>query len=155
MQIKDGLPAFCDDEAMYSEGGRFMSARWILIVGGVLALAGCVSDEVTTPQMAFMDNCAACHGPDARGGGPAAAGLDPAPPDLTQLSARNGGVFPRDYVMSTIDGYSRGTHSRSAMPVFGDGDLGETVIVENADGTGTPIPSRLLALAEYLEDIQQ
>ena len=84
-----------------------------------------------------------------------AASLDPAPPNLTQLSMRNDGVFPRNYVMSTIDGFARGAHFSDAMPVFGDGDMGDTVIVENVDGTGTPIPSRLLALADYLESIQE
>ena len=121
---------------------------------GCMVLSGCVEQAEISPQQSFMDNCASCHGADGKGGGPAAAGLDPAPPDLTGLSDRNGGVFPRDYVMSTIDGYSRGIHFSNAMPVFGDGDMGETVIVENADGTGTPIPSRLLALADYLESIQ-
>lgn len=126
-----------------------------LIGAACLALSACVQETEVSPQQSFMENCAACHGADGKGGGPAAAGLNPAPPDLTGLSDRNGGVFPRDYVMSTIDGYSRGVHFSAAMPVFGDGDMGDTVIVENPDGTGTPIPTRLLALADYLESIQQ
>jgi len=28
-------------------------------------------------------------------------------------------------------------------------------VVENADGTGTPVPARLLALADYLETLQR
>ncbi len=132
-----------------------MMHRGFLAVLGLVALAACVEEPEITPEVAFMENCAACHGAGGTGDGPAAEGLDPKPADLTTLSARNGGVFPRNYVMSTIDGYVRGVHFSDAMPVFGDGDMGPTVIVENPDGTGTPVPARLLALADYLESIQQ
>jgi mono/diheme cytochrome c family protein len=120
-----------------------------------LALAACVQEPEVSGAMFFQDNCAACHGSDGRGGGAAAAGLDPAPPDLTRISARNGGTFPRDRVMSVIDGYTRGAHFNPAMPEFGATDLGETVIVEETPGIGTPIPVRLLALADYLQSIQR
>ena len=90
----------------------------------------------------------------ATGDGPAARGLTVAPPDLTTIAARNGGVFPVDQVMSTIDGLDRGQHFSAAMPEFGAGDLGETVIVEE-QGLGTPVPMKLLVLTEYLESIQQ
>jgi hypothetical protein len=70
------------------------------------------------------------------------------------IAARNDGVFPRDQVMSTIDGLDRGAHFSAAMPEFGAGDLGDTVIVES-DGLGTPVPEGLLALTDYLESIQR
>lgn len=119
----------------------------------VLALSACVDEPQISGKQAFMENCASCHGVDAKGGGEMGRNLGKMPPDLTQLSARNGGVFPSDYVMSTIDGLDRGTHFSGAMPEFGAGDLGETVIVEK-DGLGTPVPAKLLALAEYLEGVQ-
>lgn len=129
--------------------------RITILAAGALMLGACVDEPEVSGQMSFMDQCAACHGADARGSLALGLALQPPAPDLTGLTARNGGTFPRDYVMSTIDGYSRGQHSSSAMPEFGAGDLGDTVIVENDDGTGTPVPSVLLALAEYLERIQQ
>ena len=121
-----------------------------------LALAACLPAEAppVSGRAAFLDNCASCHGADATGGGPAAQGLSPPPADLTRIARRNGGAFPRDRVMSVIDGYRRGSHVSAAMPVFGDGDLGPTVIVENPDGTATPVPETLLALTDYLESIQ-
>lgn len=126
-----------------------------LVISGLVFLAGCIAEpEVSGPQL-YADNCAACHGANGTGNGPASAGLPVAPPDLTGLTARNNGVFPRDYVMSTIDGYTRDSHFAVGMPTFGDGDLGEVVIVENQDGTGTPVPVDLLALADYLESIQR
>lgn len=124
-----------------------------LIILTALGLSACVEEPVDG-RTAYLDNCASCHGADAKGGGPAARDLAVVPPDLTTISARNGGVFPRDYVMSTIDGLDRGTHFDPAMPEFGAGDLGETVIVEN-DGLGTPVPMKLLILSDYLESLQQ
>ena len=124
-----------------------------LILLAALGLAACV-DEPQDGRSAFLENCAACHGSDARGNGPAAAGLEVPPPDLTMIAARNGGVFPRDRVMSTIDGLDRGAHFSTAMPEFGAGDLGDTVIVEDG-GLGTPVPMQLLALTDYLESLQQ
>jgi mono/diheme cytochrome c family protein len=122
----------------------------------VLPLAACVAEpEPPSGASLFAQSCAVCHGPDGRGTGRAAAGQDVAPPDLTTIAARNGGVFPRNQVMSIIDGYRRGQHFSPAMPEFGAGDLGRMIIVENPDGTGTPIPENLLALADYLESIQR
>lgn len=124
-----------------------------LIILTVLGLSACVEEPVDG-RTAYLDNCASCHGTDAKGGGSAARALAVVPPDLTTISKRNGGVFPRDYVMSAIDGLDRGTHFDSVMPEFGAGDLGKTIIVEN-DGLGTPVPAKLLILSDYLESLQQ
>ena len=119
-------------------------------------LAACVAEDPAPPSgaMMFAENCAACHGPG--GTGSLALGLDltPPAPDLTGLAARNGGTFPRDFVLSTIDGYAGGQHTGRIMPEFGATDMGNLIIVENPDGTGTPIPERLLALSDYLASIQ-
>lgn len=131
-----------------------IKVTWILPV----ALAACVELEpdasLEAGQRAFAENCAACHGDDGRGAGEFGRQLFNIPPDLTGLSARNGGVFPRDFVMSTIDGYGRGTHFSAAMPEFGALDLGPAISVEQ-DGIATPVPATLLALAAYLESIQE
>lgn len=123
-----------------------------------IALGGCVAPEPDTSSaagaLAFQQDCASCHGVDGRGAGDFGVQLFQVPPDLTTLAANNGGVFPRDYVMSVIDGYSRADHFSVAMPEFGALDLGPTVIVEE-DGVGTPVPARLLALANYLETLQE
>ncbi len=127
--------------------------RFHFVILAVLGLAACVEEPIDG-RTAYLENCASCHGLDAKGDGPMARGLTTAPPDLTMIASRNGGVFPTDQVMSTIDGLDRGEHFSAAMPEFGAGDMGATVIVEE-DGLGTPVPMQLLALAEYLESIQQ
>ncbi len=132
----------------------------LVIILAAAALAGCVAEpeddrtDVLQGQTLFMAQCAACHGDDGRGAGAASLGLGAPPPSLTTLSARNDGVFPRDYVMTMIDGLTRQGHPDIAMPEFGAQDMGPLVQVEE-DGISTPVPADLLALANYLEAIQE
>ena len=129
----------------------------LLILLAPLALMACVPDphREVSGQRFFLDNCATCHGVEGIGNGPAAAGLNPPPANLTTITPRNGGAFPRDRIMSVIDGYRRGSHFNPAMPQFGEQDLGDTVIVEEQPGVGTPVPETLLALADHLKSIQK
>lgn len=123
------------------------------ILLAAFSVTACVQEPIDG-RTAFQADCAGCHGAHGAGDGPIARTLDTQPPDLTQITARNGGTFPKTRVMSTIDGLDRGTHFSAAMPEFGAGDMGDTVVVEE-DGIGTPVPMRLLVLTEYLESIQK
>lgn len=68
----------------------------------------------------YAYNCAACHGPDAKGHGTAAALLVTPPPDLTTLSKRHSGKFPYDYVTNILEfGPGVTAHVSSAMPTWG------------------------------------
>jgi mono/diheme cytochrome c family protein len=105
-------------------------------------------DSFKGPEL-FKAYCATCHGKDAKGGGPMAASLRIAPPDLTGLSVRNGGTFPFLQVQKIISGEQQppATHGTREMPVWGpifsevtwDQDLGRM---------------RIYSLAMYLEAIQ-
>jgi mono/diheme cytochrome c family protein len=135
-------------------------ARLALALSLGLILTACGPQNDTTPRTdaargaeVYAVNCVACHGSDGRGDGPQAATLDPKPSNLTLIARRNGGTFPRDQVMSTIDGYTRNAKG-AAMPEFGANDLGPLVQWE-IDGISTPIPADLMALANYLETIQE
>ncbi len=44
----------------------------------------------------YHAHCAACHGSDGKGNGPAAAALKTKPADLTVLAKNNGGKFPTE-----------------------------------------------------------
>ena len=120
----------------------------------LLAVSACAPEPIIDGRQAFMTDCAACHGTDAMGAGSFGAQLLQPPPDLTTLTQRYGGVFPRDYVLSTIDGLQRAPHFSAAMPEFGAGDMGPIVMTEQ-DGNPVPVPARLLALADYLESVQR
>ena len=129
-------------------------------IGGALlalaGLAGCMPAPVVTGRADFQAFCAGCHGSDAQGGSAAAAGPGAGAPDLTRIAARNGGVFPRIAVMSTIDGYTRRDQHGSKMPEMGPlVEEGRLVLVPDGSGAMTPTPARLVALADYLETIQR
>ena len=125
----------------------------------LIALTACAPETMTTDAdvtrgaQLYANNCAACHGADARGAGEASLGLGAPPPGLRGLTLANDGVFPRDYVASTIDGLERSKHPTAAMPEFGAGNMGPLVALEEGDHT-TPIPANLLALTRYIESVQ-
>lgn len=102
----------------------------------------------------FTENCAACHGAEAHGDGPAASGLSTQPPDLTQIAARRDGVWPLFEVMSIVDGYTQGTTPREDMPILTALTEGPMVDLDIGNGLTTPVPANLLAVADYLESIQ-
>ena len=101
----------------------------------------------------FADNCAACHGEDATGWGEMADLLDPSPADLTTITLRNGGTFPRAEMISVIDGYHR-TGEDEVMPDYGSFLKGPTVPIDTGDGILTPTPGPLVALMLFLESVQ-
>lgn len=130
--------------------------KHLIAIVGFLPLAACVPaepEEVSGKEL-FGQYCATCHGDGGKGDGPVAGDLPKPPADLTTIAARNGGTFPMIAVMSKIDGYTKGADA--AMPELGvtlsDGPM---VLADLGDGTETPTPARLLALADYLKSIQE
>jgi mono/diheme cytochrome c family protein len=98
----------------------------------------------------FEAYCAACHGKDAKGTGPAATALKKTPADLTRLSARNGGTFPEVRVKRFIEGLDEvPAHGSRDMPMWGD--LFRSLDSANA-GTAQ---IRVQALNDYLKSLQQ
>jgi mono/diheme cytochrome c family protein len=125
----------------------------LAMAGLIAACAPQASDRVQA-RNDFQALCVDCHGADGRGGGPAAEGMVPHPVDLTQVAAKNGGVFPRLQVMGHIYGFTPG-RSESPMPQFGDLLDGPTIPYDAGDGNPTPTPVRLVALMEYVEAMQR
>lgn len=77
--------------------------------------------EQNSGKQYFMKYCASCHGMDGKGNGPVSRDLNTKPADLTLIKKKNGGVFPLDDVMATIDGrrFVR-AHGEREMPVWGE-----------------------------------
>ena len=70
----------------------------------------------------FRFYCGPCHGADGRGHGPVASSLRTAPSDLTALSRRHDGSFPRRDVERYLAGEESGpiaAHGSKDMPVWG------------------------------------
>jgi len=97
----------------------------------------------------FKSYCAACHGTDGKGDGPAAATLKQKPADLTTLAKRHDGKFPDDYVVSVLRfGVKSPAHGSSDMPIWGP----LLSAVSNQDKQQTEM--RINNLASYLRSIQ-
>lgn len=127
--------------------------RWMIISGlsgsALYLFVACAPlPEANRAGEDFASLCASCHGADGKGikGSKAA--------DLTALSAKNGGPFPRLQAMGKIYGYTMG-RSASNMPEFGQLLEGNSVPFDAGDGRITPTPKRLVDLALYLESLQQ
>ncbi len=124
-------------------------------LAALVAAAACLPQRVPSGGEDYATFCAACHGPAGRGDGPAAAGLPARPADLTGLSRRNGGDFPRLRVMGKIWGYTGGRDGAAVMPHFGPLLDSPLVPHDAGDGIASPTPVRLVQLADYLEALQR
>lgn len=115
------------------------------------ALAACAPRGTTAQagQALFAQNCATCHGADARGGAQV--------PDLTGLSLRAGGVFPQTRVLDKLDGYARGqaAYAGVQMPEFGHLLTGPLTRVDTPNGVSRPYPASTVALAAWLKRVQR
>jgi len=98
----------------------------------------------------YTQYCAACHGVDGKGSGPAAVALKAPPADLTTLAKRSeGGKYPRDHVAQILrEGTGVAAHGSSDMPTWGPLfralDPNHDVIVQQ----------RIKNLNSYLESLQ-
>jgi cytochrome c len=93
--------------------------------------------------------CASCHGTDGTGNGPAVPSLKTAPPDLTEISKRHGGKFPRMQVVGFIDGdMPIVAHGSREMPVWGRAFRPK----RRGFSSGSP---EIYALTDYIESIQK
>jgi mono/diheme cytochrome c family protein len=69
----------------------------------------------------YLRLCSSCHGTAARGDGPVADVLATRPPDLTAISRRAGGAFPREALAELVDGRRElRAHGSREMPVWGE-----------------------------------
>ena len=79
------------------------------------------ADYVPSGGVIYKQNCAACHGADAKGNGPVKKVLRKPAPDLTTLAKRRGGKFPYAYVIGVLCVFAPGipSHGSGDMPMWG------------------------------------
>lgn len=138
-----------------------MVLKAVLAAAAIAGLAATgVQAQESAGRQEYMIACAGCHGESAKGTGPIAGLLKIKTPDLTKMTARNGGKFPFEYAVWMIDGRKLiRTHGTADMPVWGDRFMASANKAESA----TEIPEtrelivrgRILSLVMYLESIQQ
>lgn len=110
-------------------------------------------------KLEYEAKCMVCHGPLGKGDGSYSQLLKKAATDLTSLKKNNGGVFPVQRVMASIDGGDIKAHGERDMPIWGSVYGRETM--EAAEYYGDVpytqqayVRSRLLALVDYLDRLQ-
>jgi mono/diheme cytochrome c family protein len=105
---------------------------------------------IPSGQEMYKQFCAACHGADAKGDGPAASNLKTRPADLTTLAKRHDGKFPYDYV-STMLRFGPGVpaHGSSNMPTWGP----IFSIIEKSNEKA--VQERVKRLSAYLVSLQE
>jgi mono/diheme cytochrome c family protein len=95
--------------------------------------------------------CSGCHGVTARGA-PARTPQHPPTPDLTVLTRRNNGVFPRDRVRATITFGPTATvnagHGPTDMPIWG-------AVFRGLDPNDPLTEIRIENLVTYLASLQE
>jgi len=133
----------------------------VVLLGAAMTIPwglGHAADKVDVGKREFNNSCAVCHGRSGKGNGPLAEVIETRMPDLTTLSARNGGVFPMAHVYDTINsGVAVKAHGPSEMPVWGSyyrAESGERYVDVDVDYDQAVVRARILALAEYVHRLQ-
>lgn len=125
-----------------------------LIVLILLLLQACAPQPTTSGRAIYNDKCAICHGTKGLGDGPLAMQISTKPADLTKIAARRDGVWPMLEVMSIIDGYSTRYLPGTEMPIYEVFLEGDLVSFDTGNGVLQKTPADLLAIAIYLETLQ-
>jgi mono/diheme cytochrome c family protein len=135
-----------------------MRARiiWAAVaIAAVFGSATASSAQTPTPtehgSSIYRTYCATCHGEGGRGDGPLAEALRRRPPDLTEIAARQQGVFPTERIYRIIDGREQiAGHGRTDMPVWGD-----AFFRAGQHATRESVEARIRKLVEFLDSIQR
>ena len=135
-----------------------LKMRFTAVLGATAFMASgfaLAEEEVDIGKQEYDANCAVCHGPDGKGGGPYATVLNIPVPDLTVLAKNNGGVFPSSKVYSLIDGRAdvQG-HGPRDMPVWGEDYLAKAPREQSPLNREGYVRGRILALIDYMNRLQ-
>jgi len=136
-----------------ANAGKIFAA---IVLAGV-ASASWSADKEDIGKREYDNNCIACHGVDGKGGAYVDF-LKTTPPDLTQLTKTNGGVFPLERVYGAIDGRQQvKSHGTREMPIWGrDYQIraGEHYYGDVIYDSDAFVRGRILALVDYLNRLQ-
>jgi mono/diheme cytochrome c family protein len=106
--------------------------------------------EVGSGKQMYQDYCAACHGLDGKGNGPAASALNcKALPDLTTIAKRHNQKSAALEVQGVLRfGAESKAHGTSDMPLWGP-------LFRSLKGDDNLVKLRITNLSEYVDSLQQ
>jgi mono/diheme cytochrome c family protein len=97
----------------------------------------------------YKQHCAACHGNDLKGNGPAPPPFKDRTPDLTTLAQRHEGKFPDAYVADVLrNGIAISAHGPAEMPIWGP------TFKESEQLSSAQIDDRIAKLSAYIKSMQ-
>jgi mono/diheme cytochrome c family protein len=134
---------------------RSRTAIALTLAAATFANVAMAQQRVDFGKREYDSNCANCHGADGKGGGLYVEYLRRSPPDLSQLSKRNGGVFPMNRVYEVIEGAGVGHGSRD-MPIWGQDYRVQAAeyYMDAPYNAESYVRGRILALVEYISRLQ-
>jgi mono/diheme cytochrome c family protein len=98
----------------------------------------------------YQEFCASCHGDTGAGDGPLGTTLPRRASDLTMLTQRNGGTFPRAAVLAVVEATRPvPAHAKPAMPNWRE------VFYRLEYGSERAVRKRIDALVAHIETLQQ
>lgn len=128
--------------------------RALLVAAGCVLLAGKISAQSLNLKVpldgpsVYKAYCAACHGADGKGRGPAAEALKNKPTDLTAIAKNNKGAFPRTTIEEVLQsGKKWKAHGSKEMPTWGP-------VFRAVDADDKIAYAHIYNLVTYLESIQ-
>jgi hypothetical protein len=133
--------------------------RLVLGLVAAMALSGCAQDRFEDAPADYSGAhlyqvyCSGCHGWDGHGSGSVEPYTTARAPDLTQISARNGGAFPSERVFRTIDGqFDSPPPDARHMPIWGYDFFNGEGDDETAHQRVLDMEHRVVAYVESLQE---
>ena len=110
--------------------------------------------SATSGAEMYKEYCAACHGPNGKGDGPAASAFKTPPADLTTLTKRRGGNFPDTYVVTVLENgvQEAKAHGSKDMPVWGP--LFGSISGGGRSVAAPEVKLRISNMSDYLKSLQ-
>lgn len=133
------------------------STAFAAVFAAILGAGPVAAQDAGEGAELYRFHCAMCHGIEGTGAGPMAPTLTIQPTDLTQLAAREGGVFPLLRVVRRIDGRDPLVAHGSPMPVWGEffEGRGADVAMKLPDGQPLLMPGPVADLVAFIEALQK
>ena len=154
--VAEGALYYCGCEVTMRQRGLLLSAVTIALCGLALAQAPKVVNipvghtSANSGKEMYEAYCAACHGKDGRGHGPAAAALKIPPMDLTVLARQHAGKFPSIKVYRAITGEAGiAAHGSKEMPIWGP------IFMSMSHQHESEVHLRVENLTDYVKSMQQ
>jgi mono/diheme cytochrome c family protein len=148
---------FPKKRVLFGTGVLFLGIFFLAQESGIAQTTNKTLKEVPTSQsqadsgkQMYKDYCAACHGIDGKGNGPAVEFLKAPPPDLTTMAKRYGekSVVPKVTFILRADTQSK-AHGTPDMPIWGP------VFSSVSHHNEQVVLLRIHNLSTYVDSIQQ